>query len=225
MGIERFEDGDDPTPPADADPSKDADRSAEVASSSDVRRAEDQTPDSPPRESPEGVAAKQAEPRTRDEYADHLAPSNSSPIEEAPPKPETEELSHSEDDFRVAVSPGHGHAEELHLAEEPDEQRGVEEQAHSNSPAALGGKQGCLSARAEEAAQPYNERPSRPTSTKSTSRRRNQSGLERARSQTMRWDVSVTTGPNHPPSTTWRAFRRMPRQPKRLPTARTLRQA
>ena len=32
----------------------------------------------------------QAEPRTRDEYADHLAPPNSSPIEEAPPKPETE---------------------------------------------------------------------------------------------------------------------------------------
>lgn len=157
MGIERFEDGDDPTPPADADPSKDADRSEEVASSSDVRRAEDQTPDSPRRESPEDVADKQAEPRTRDEYADHLAPPNSSPIEEAPPKPETEKLSRSEDDFRAAVSPGHGHAEELHLAEEPDEQRGVEEQAHSNSPAALGEKQGGLTAPAVEAAQPHNE--------------------------------------------------------------------
>ena len=157
MGIERLDDGDDPTPPADADPSKDADRSEEVASSSDVRRAEDQTPDSPRRESPEGVVAKQAEPRTRDEYADHLAPPNSSPIDEDPTQSRDRRAESSEDDFRAAVSPGHGHAEELHLAEEPDEQRGVEEQAHSNSPAALGEKQGDLSAPAVEAAQPHNE--------------------------------------------------------------------
>ena len=98
MGIERFEDGDDPTPPADADPSKDADRSEEVASSSDVRRAEDQTPDSPRRESPEGVAAKQAEPRTRDEYADHLAPPNSSPIDEDPSNHKAEERGYPQEE-------------------------------------------------------------------------------------------------------------------------------
>ena len=39
----------------------------------------------------------------------------------------------------------------------PDEQHGVEEQAHSNGPAALGEKQGSLSAPAIEAAQPDNE--------------------------------------------------------------------
>lgn len=103
MGIERFEDGDDPTPPADADPSKDADRSEEVASSSDVRRAEDQTPDSPRRESPEDVADKQAEPRTRDEYADHLAPPNSSPIDENPPNHNAEEPFYPEDEQRQAT--------------------------------------------------------------------------------------------------------------------------
>jgi Zeta toxin len=99
LGIERLDDGDDLTPPADADPSKDADRSEEVASSSDVRRAEDQTSASQHRESPEGVASTQAEPRTRDEYADHVTPPNSSPIEEAPPRPETEKRSHRRDEF------------------------------------------------------------------------------------------------------------------------------
>lgn len=85
MGIERLDDGEDPTPPPDATPPKAADRSGEVPSSTDIGRAEDHTPDSPPRESPEGVADKQAEPRTRDEYADHLAPPNSPPIDEQSP--------------------------------------------------------------------------------------------------------------------------------------------
>ncbi len=153
MGIERLDDGDDPTPPADATPSKDADRSGdadhardaapsgEVPSSGDVGRAADQTPGKSSRESPEDVPDKQAEPRTRDEYADHLAPPGSSPIEEAPPGLDTKKLSHPVDDFRTAVSPGHDHAERSHLAEEPDEQHGFEEPAHSSDPPASSNEQ------------------------------------------------------------------------------------
>jgi Zeta toxin len=114
LGIERSDDGDDPTPPADATPSKDADRSGEVPSSSDTSRAEDQPPDNSTRESPEDATDKQAEPRTRNEYADHLAPPNSSPIEEAPPKPETEGLSHLRHEF-----PEIGLPEEDRLGEPP----------------------------------------------------------------------------------------------------------
>jgi predicted ABC-type ATPase len=156
LGVERFEDGDDPGQPANAGPSKDAGRSGEAPSSSDIGRAGDQTPDSSPRESLEAHADKQAEPRTRDEYADHLAP-GSSPVGEDSPKPETEQPSHPGDEFRAAARPRHDHAENSHFAEEPDEQHAVEEQAHSNDPAASGEKQGSLSAPAVEAVQPDNE--------------------------------------------------------------------
>jgi len=114
LGIERSDDGDHPTPPADAAPPKDAGRSGEVPSSSDIGRAEDQTPDSSPRESPEDAADNQAEPRTRDEYANHVAPPNSPPKEEAPPTPETEEPRHPRDDFPEMALP-----EEDRLGESP----------------------------------------------------------------------------------------------------------
>ena len=103
MGIERLDDDDGPTPPADAVPPKDAARSGEVPSSSDIGRAEDQTPDSPPRESPEDAADKQAEPRTRDEYANHVTPPNSSPIEGDPPEHNAEESLYAEDGQRQAT--------------------------------------------------------------------------------------------------------------------------
>jgi zeta toxin len=111
MGIDRSDDSDDPTPPPESDPPKAADRSGdadhaqeadppkEVPSSADVGRAADQTPGDSSRESPEGIPDTQAEPRTRDEYADHHAPPNSPPIEEDSHKPETEEPSHPRDEF------------------------------------------------------------------------------------------------------------------------------
>jgi predicted ABC-type ATPase len=134
LGIERLDDADDPAPPADVGPSKDADRSGEVPSSSDIGRAEGQTPDSSPRESPENATDEQAEPRTRDEYADHLAPPNSSPIEEDSTQPEKQ--SQSPDEFRAAVPHGHGYPETSHSTAEPDEEHGFEEQAHRNDPPA-----------------------------------------------------------------------------------------
>jgi Zeta toxin len=91
LGIEQLDDGDDPTPPANAAPSKDG-------------RAEDQTPDTPPRESPED-ADEHAETRTRDEYADHVAPPGSSPIESDSLKPENEEPSYPRDEFPEMALP------------------------------------------------------------------------------------------------------------------------
>jgi predicted ABC-type ATPase len=103
LGVERFEDGDDPGQPADAGPSKDAGRSGEVPSSSDIGRARDQTRDSSPRESPEDVADKQAEPRTRDEYADHLAPPGNPPLVGDSPKRKAEESGRPEDDHLEVI--------------------------------------------------------------------------------------------------------------------------
>jgi predicted ABC-type ATPase len=103
LGIERLDDGDDPTPPADPAPSKDAARSGEVPSSSDVGRAKDQTPDNSPRESAEDTTDQQAESRTRDEYADHIAPPNSRPPDKDRPNPGTEESDHSERGQREAT--------------------------------------------------------------------------------------------------------------------------
>lgn len=105
MGIERLDDGGDPAPPAEATPSKDADRSLEVPSSSDIGRAEGQTPDGSPRESPEDAADEQAEPRTRDEYADHLAPPNSSRIEKDLPRPEAEKPTRPRGEFPEMTLP------------------------------------------------------------------------------------------------------------------------
>ncbi len=156
LGIERSDDGDHPTPPADAARSKDAGRSGEVPSSSDIGRAEDQTPDSSPRESPEDAADNQAEPRTRDEYANHVAPPNSSPIESDPLKPENEEPSHRGDEFR-AVPPERTNIENSHVAEEPGEQHGVEKQAHNDDSAASSEEQRTPSTLAAETAQTDNE--------------------------------------------------------------------
>ena len=155
MGIERLDDGDDPAPPTDADPPKNADRSGEAPASSDIDRAEDQTPDTPPRESPEDAADKQAEPRTRDEYANHIAPPNTPPIEEGSSKPENQRQ--SPDEFRAAARPGHAHAENSHSTEEPDEQHGSEEQAHGIDPPASSGEQDGPSATVIEAAEPDHE--------------------------------------------------------------------
>jgi hypothetical protein len=155
LGIERLDDGDDLTPPADAAPSKDADHSGEVPSSSDIGRAEDQTPDNSPRESAEDTTDQQTEPRTRDEYADHVAPPNSRPMEECSPKPENQ--SQSPDEFRAAVPPGHAHAEDSHSTEEADEQHGFAEQAHSFDPPASSGEQDGPSAPVMEAAEPDHE--------------------------------------------------------------------
>jgi hypothetical protein len=103
LGVDRLENGDDPTRSAEADPPKDADRSGEVPPSSDTGRAEDRTPDSSPRESPADVANKQAEPRTRHEHADHLTPPGTTPMKDDPSKPETEESNHLEDDRQEAT--------------------------------------------------------------------------------------------------------------------------
>lgn len=153
MGVERFEDGAeepaqnaDTGPPkdtgsprdarspqdadrsGDADRSRDPDRSGEPAQSPDVDRPEDPAPETPPRGSPERADVKEerAEPRTRSEYADHIAPPGTPPIEEHSPRNGAEEPSSTEDEYSAAMPSGQRHAEESHSAQEPDQQRAEE---------------------------------------------------------------------------------------------------
>ena len=101
MGIDRYQEGDDPSQPAAAA----ADRSGEVPSSRDAGRAGDHVPDSSPREPPDDIEDKPAEPRTRNEYADQVTPGDRPPIEDDSPKPRIEERSHPEDEPREAAPP------------------------------------------------------------------------------------------------------------------------
>ncbi len=169
MGIERLDDGDDPGRPPDAAATKDPDhsvevdnaqeagRSGEVPSPGDVGRAGDQTPDSAPRKPSETIEDKPAEPRTRNEHADQVAPPGSSPIEGDSPKSETEKLSRPQDEFDATVPLEHDHTEDSPFTEEPDEQHGLQEQPDSvDSPASSEG-QGSPSAPVIEAAQPDHE--------------------------------------------------------------------
>ncbi len=141
MGVERFEDGAeepaqnaDTGPPkdtgsprdarspqdadrsGDADRSRDPDRSGEPAQSPDVDRPEDPAPETPPRGSPERADVKEerAEPRTRSEYADHIAPPGTPPIEEHSPRNGAEGLSHPEHESPETTLP-----EEIHPVEPP----------------------------------------------------------------------------------------------------------
>lgn len=79
----------------DTAPSEDAGRSEEVPQSRDARRSEDAAPDHSPRESSETVdtETKRAEPRTRNEYADHVR--RPGPIEGDPPENDAKEPSDS----------------------------------------------------------------------------------------------------------------------------------
>ena len=114
MGIERSDDGDedpsqkgDAAPRHDTGPSGDAGPSGEVPQSGDAPRPGDPTPDHSPRESPEAAdtETKRAEPRTRNEYADQVAPPGSPPIERDPSENGTKAPSHSERGRPEATQP------------------------------------------------------------------------------------------------------------------------
>lgn len=126
MGVERFQEAnEDPAHEAKPDPPRDtanpglAERSAETAQPGDAARPEQPAPDNSRRESQDSSAAKTepAEPRTRTEYADQVAPPGSPPIPDDPPTPEADE-----EDFGEPMPPGHWHTEKSHSLEEPDEQ-------------------------------------------------------------------------------------------------------
>lgn len=121
MGVDRFEDGgEDPSQKADTGPRHDTGRfgdtdpAGEVPQSRDARRPGEPTPDHSPRESPDTADAetKRAEPRTRNEYADHVRQPGSPTVEDDSPKPSAEEPGRSE----------HGQPE----ARQPDEERSGE---------------------------------------------------------------------------------------------------
>lgn len=115
MGVERFEDSDDrPSQEAEADLPRDtggpgdADRSRETPQSDEASRPEEPAPDNSPTREPSERAdaeAKPAESRTRSEYADHVAPAGSPPIEGDSPKRETERPSHPEHEFPEPTMP------------------------------------------------------------------------------------------------------------------------
>jgi len=101
MGVERFEDsGEDPSPDAgprrDTGRSGDARPSGEAPQSGDDPRPEDTNHS--PRGSPDTAApgTKRGEPRTRNEYADHVRPPGSPSIEGDPPENSPKEPNHSE---------------------------------------------------------------------------------------------------------------------------------
>ena len=105
MGIDRFDgSSEEPTHNADAGPRRDTGPSGDARPSGegpqpgDDPRPGDPTPDRSPRESP-GTAdteTKRSETRTRDEYADHVRPLGSPPIEEDSRKHSTAAPTHSE---------------------------------------------------------------------------------------------------------------------------------
>lgn len=130
MGIERFDDADDPSQEVSADVPRETDspggtgRSRESPQSDVASCPEEPTPDNPPaREPPERAAAeaKPAESRTRSEYADHVAPPESPPMEDDSPRHGAETPSRPEDDMRAATPSGQGLSEKPHSEEEHDE--------------------------------------------------------------------------------------------------------
>ncbi len=136
MGVDRFEDdGEDPGQETDTglghdagstgdrSRSRDAGYSRDVPQSGDARRPGDPPPDDSPRDSP-GTETKRAEPRTRNEYADHARPRGGPPIEGDPPQYGAEDQSDPDDEQREAMPPAQGQAESSHSAEEPAEQHG-----------------------------------------------------------------------------------------------------
>jgi predicted ABC-type ATPase len=149
MRIERSEDGDeDPSQKPEADLPKDTGRSEEVPTPGDVGRSGDAAPDNSSGESPEieDAEVRRAESRTRSEYADHVAPPGSTPIEEDSPRSGAQEPSHLEDEQHEAMPSGHRYTERADSAEEPDKQRTEEDQSGEQSPApdasaASGGEQ------------------------------------------------------------------------------------
>lgn len=139
MSVERFQDNDedsrrnavaglpnDTARSENVQSSGDVGRSGEVPRSGGTDRADDRTPS--PRESPEeaGSEHERAEPRTRTEYANHVAPPGNSPIEGESPKQDAEEPRHSEREHPKATPSEHGHVEEPNSTKEPGEQQAEE---------------------------------------------------------------------------------------------------
>lgn len=154
MGIERFHESDeDPGKEAGADLPKDAGspggtgHSGENARPGEVARPEEPAPDNSPRESPgrADAADKPAETRTRSEYADHVAPPGSPPIEDDSPKREIGDTSSRANERHEAMQSGQRDTEESDSAREPDEQGAEqpwdEEKPESNDSTADGGAQ------------------------------------------------------------------------------------
>jgi zeta toxin len=154
MGVERFHESDeDPGQEAGADLPKDADsprgagHSGETARPGDVARPEEPAQDNSPRDSSSraDVAEKPAETRTRSEYADHVAPPGSPPIEDDSPKREIGDTSSRTNERHEEMQSGQRDTEESDSAREPDEQGAEqpwdEEKPESNDSTADGGAQ------------------------------------------------------------------------------------
>jgi hypothetical protein len=108
MRIDRSEDGDeDPSQKPEADLPEDTGRSEEVPTPEDVGRPGDAAPDNSSGESQEieDGEVRRAESRTRSEYADHVAPPGSTPIEGDPPTQAAEESGHLEDERLKGTAP------------------------------------------------------------------------------------------------------------------------
>ncbi len=142
MGIERFDSGGEgPALRPEAGPPNDTGRPAEVP------QPADSTPDGSSRPSPESAdtEVKRAEPRTRSEYADHIAPPESPPTEADPPTRRTGEPGRPEDDPFKDESVGEHWSDTSSAEHQQAEGRprlakdleGAHEQAHctDNSPA------------------------------------------------------------------------------------------